>query len=333
MTIDSVAVTTDRLANSRSVDDPLGAYRELVQDRKTCRMCSGLVNPATYPNFDTEHIGPWTAWQGRIDADVMVIAQDFGDERYFVTNKGMDAPSNPTNQTLTKLLKIAGIAGLCGDREGFEGKIFLTNVVLCLKQDGLQGELSSVWVSNCAKKFLLNQIQLVRPRIIVCLGVESFSAVTHLFDIPFQRSHFRKYVEQRGGIKLPGLQTHLFAVYHCGRRCLNMTRNFHEQVSDWARLSIAFRQLKQPAMSIPREEYMRCISEGSDVQWRSRSDGPLKRGIVEKVNLNEGQMTYTVRLTHENGIPVNRMYPCHPHATWLHNQNPHLLSVGPEADK
>lgn len=296
-------------------------------------MCPGLVNPATYPNFDTEHIGPWTAWQGRIDADVMVIAQDFGDERYFVANKGMDTPSNPTNRALIKLLSIAGIAELCGDREGFEGTVFLTNVVLCLKQDGLQGEFSSAWANNCAKKFLLNQVQLVRPRIIVCLGVESFYAVTHLFGIPFQRSHFREFVEQRGGIKLPGLQAHLFAVYHCGRRCLNLTRNLHEQVLDWARLSTCFHHLKQPALSPPREEYMRCISEGSDVQWRSRSNGPLKRGIVEEMNLNEGRMTYTVRLTHENGIPVNRMYRCHPHATWLHNQNPHLLRAGMEAEK
>jgi hypothetical protein len=97
------------------------AYAALVTERKDSRLCcsarlvSGgaspcLLNPGDpqYRHLDSTQIGPWTRWQGNLDADVMIIAQDWGDTRYYEKYAGQDA-GNPTNERLITLLRTIGI--------------------------------------------------------------------------------------------------------------------------------------------------------------------------------------------------------------------------------
>lgn len=88
----------------------LEAYRVLVTKRKACRLCCGLTNPAD-PKcgaFDSEEIGPWSLWPGCLDADILVVGQDWGDEAFFMKNNGRDPAINPTNDNLRALLKEIG---------------------------------------------------------------------------------------------------------------------------------------------------------------------------------------------------------------------------------
>ena len=87
--------------------DKLAAYRSLVKKRKACHACAGLTNPSDCAggSYDSEHVGPWSLWQGKLDAELMVVGQDWGDEEYFVTNRGHDAAHNKTNETLRALLR------------------------------------------------------------------------------------------------------------------------------------------------------------------------------------------------------------------------------------
>src|SRR4051794_21164295 len=86
-------------------------YRELVAARKACRACSGLTNPAACGGgtHDSDHIGPWSLWQGNLDAELMIIGQDWGDENYFLDNAGRESRRNPTNECLRRLLGGIGI--------------------------------------------------------------------------------------------------------------------------------------------------------------------------------------------------------------------------------
>lgn len=62
------------------LDAKAAAYAELVAARKGCRLCSaiGLTNPCLVDGgrFDSEHIGPWSRWQGSLAADLMIVGQD-----------------------------------------------------------------------------------------------------------------------------------------------------------------------------------------------------------------------------------------------------------------
>ena len=91
--------------------DRPAAHAALVRARRSCRACPGLINPADCDGgvHDSEHIGPWTLWQGNLRTDLLVVGQDWGDTRYFIANGGHDARRNPTNENLRGLLRSIGI--------------------------------------------------------------------------------------------------------------------------------------------------------------------------------------------------------------------------------
>jgi DNA polymerase len=212
-------------------------YAALVENRKSCRRCGGLENPSRVEGgvFDTCHIGPWTDWQGNIDAPLMVVGQDWGDLRYFVTNQGRESANNPTNRNLIRLLRSIGInIPVPSNQSGHKAEIFLTNAILCLKKGGLQGPVKPEWFKNCVKSFLRPLIELVNPRAVVSLGQQSYEAIRELYDL--QRFAFRKAVETESGFLLPN-GSRYFPMYHCGMRIVNTHRSLEQQIIDWQKVS------------------------------------------------------------------------------------------------
>lgn len=213
------------------------AYRNLVATRKACRLCQGLRNPAEIDNgrLDSDHVGPWCRWQGNLEAPLMVVGQDWGDERYLRDNGGVEKPGNRTNVTLVKLLGTIGLdIGEPGDPWG-QDVVFFTNAILCLKEGGLQGAVRAEWFRNC-QPFLRGQIEIVRPRVVVGLGQRAYEGVMAAYG--FKAPPFARAVADPEGQLLP-TGSRLFAVYHCGARILNTHRPFERQVADWGRIGAA----------------------------------------------------------------------------------------------
>lgn len=211
-------------------------YQSLVQSRKSCRICLGLTNPGDCANglFDSAHLGPWTRWQGNLDAKLMIIGQDWGDTAYFLKNQGTDSSRSPTNSNLLKLAASIGInIAPLPKFSAFEGQVFMTNAILCLKKGGLQGTVQQKWFDNCGAKHLKSTIELVSPKVLVSLGAKVYETIQQLYDLP--KIRFRDAVDCQAGIILPsGVQ--YFPMYHCGIRIINTHRNFEQQMADWARI-------------------------------------------------------------------------------------------------
>ncbi|MCA9972143.1 MAG: uracil-DNA glycosylase family protein [Anaerolineales bacterium] len=207
-------------------------YADLVAQRKACDACPDLKNPFLL-QFDSNEIGPWTRLHGDLNAEIMVVGQDWGDTRYFKTNQGLDDLRNPTTRMLEQLLQVAGFdVSLQSYEQGNRG-LFLTNAILCLKEGGLQAKVESSWFKNCGQRFLRPQIELVAPKIVVALGQRAYEAI--LVEFGFKRGKFRSAVESPQGLALP-CGSQLFAVYHCGRRILNTHRPPDAQIQDWRRI-------------------------------------------------------------------------------------------------
>jgi DNA polymerase len=190
--------------------------------------------------YDSEEIGPWTRWQGNLDAELVVVGQDWGDVAYFESHQGLDEAKNPTNRRLRELLAQAGFyVAEVGTGAG-RGTVFLTNAILCLKSGGLSGPVKSAWFAECGRRFLRPQIELVRPRGVVTLGERAYRAVCHSFGM--QPGPFRAAVESGGDVEvLSGVR--LFPVYHCSPRVLAATRTWDKQQEDWRRIGAALGQL------------------------------------------------------------------------------------------
>lgn len=209
-------------------------YRSLVHKRKSCRSCRGLVNPAVHDNgkFDSSEIGPWTLWQGNLNAKIMIVGQDWGDKKYFTKWKGADQPSgNPTNSNLQKLLHQIGI-DIKSPREQQEQAIFLTNLIICLKEGGLQAPIEDEWLNNCCNMFFRDLVELIRPRIVLALGKRVAETILNLYEIPYRKTWTLNQLMQNGPFNLFD-STFLFPIYHCGASGVNRNRSFEDQNADW----------------------------------------------------------------------------------------------------
>lgn len=97
----------------------------------------------------------------------------------------------------------------------------------------LQAKIEPEWVQNCGSLFLRQQIEIVRPKVVVCLGAFAFHAVLRAFG---QRIiELRDAVtDTRGSEILDGVR--LFAADHCGNGTVNRNRDMKQQLKDWERI-------------------------------------------------------------------------------------------------
>jgi DNA polymerase len=194
-------------------------YDQLVVARKACNRCKGLRNPADIEGgkLDCGEVGTWSSWQGKLDAEVLVVGQDWGVASSFVKSRGLDTPSNQTNRTLVELLGRAGVSVTPPTRLGRDGEVFFTNAILCFKDGNDQAAVRDEWFQNCGSAFLRPTIEFVQPRVVVALGAKATHALATAFGLkvpPFARA-----VALAEGLPLTRA-IRMFPRYHCGARGL-----------------------------------------------------------------------------------------------------------------
>jgi hypothetical protein len=205
-------------------------YDQLVQARKSCRKCTGLINPAE-EQFDGCEIGPWSRWLASRPADLILVRQDWGTAGYFRDHRGRDTPENRTNERLTRFLALLGFKVGPADCEDRQSGVFATNAFLCLKQ----GETLSVpvrheWYENC-RHFLKGTIDVVAAPTVIALGKCAYRAVARAYDIgPLP---FRDAIEQASPLQLDR-HRRAFAVFHPAARPVN--RTLDQMADDWLRI-------------------------------------------------------------------------------------------------
>src|SRR3954447_18208235 len=108
------------------------AYARLVADCRACRACSGVENVG-----DPRHPSPWAEWRGALDADLVIVGQDFSsNRRKRGPNRRWD-PDIPTNKNLDRFLAAAEIE---------PDRVYLTNAMLCLKEgERLSAPVHAAW--------------------------------------------------------------------------------------------------------------------------------------------------------------------------------------------
>lgn len=209
-------------------------YGKLVEARTRCDRCKslGLRNPADVQGgqLDAKEVGPWTRWNGDLNAPILVVGQEWGDVSSFERQGGLDNAKSKTNEVLVDLLSSVGVVVQSAPNGGSNTGVFLTNAALCLKGGGAQAKVDRQWFKNCARPFLREQITLVQPRVVVTLGEQAYLGVRHAFDLP--KVSFRRAVRRQEPIPLIN-DTQLIPVYHCSKRVLNKARLLPQQLQDW----------------------------------------------------------------------------------------------------
>jgi len=125
-----------------------------------------------------EYVSPWTKAANNVDARVMLIAQDWSstdrlsnvpeDERAEIRRHGQ-TPNLPTNRNIQEFLtKNFGLA--------FD-QCFATNAFVFVKCGSMSSKIPSADLRRSVTDYVLPQINIVEPRLVLCLGAAVFSVI------------------------------------------------------------------------------------------------------------------------------------------------------------
>ena len=232
-------------------------FRRLAEDVANCHVCErmmtslhiqcseSLVNDNHGLDTDHPYVNRWNLWQGDLDADIMVIGQDYGlkeesdelDVRMF--------SSDPTGRNLVELLTEAFKWDSL-----YQNSLFFTNMANCYRKHNTSGSMHPGWLPICANKFMSRLIRIIQPKIIIVLGRVAFEALQCMEDLPVicldpaekVKDSYAEMITHHYEIDLDGSKIAVFPVYHPGSNS-RMNRSEVQQIEDWERISVYYEKI------------------------------------------------------------------------------------------
>ncbi|MCK1586937.1 uracil-DNA glycosylase family protein [Bradyrhizobium sp. 169] len=138
--------------------------------------------------WDCKHVVPWTTSASNVDADLMIIGQDWASEQFlrepkYNTAERVSARLSagqdeylPTNRRLKSLLRTH-----CGLEFA---QTYATDVLVFIKPGTMTGNVPMKDMLYCAETYTLPQIRIVKPRMVICLGAKTFNSVRRAMGMP-----------------------------------------------------------------------------------------------------------------------------------------------------
>lgn len=262
--------------------DKLLLYKQLVSDVKSyvISSCNGSLPFDGYEKCDA--INLWTYWQGRwtdadgkvmhnLDAQILVVGQDWGaidtatihticqlmdgKQKQYVSDDIFIAESdqflNPTDNVLYQVVKTA--LGYDISRSASDcprnRNLFFTNFFACFREEKNTGYLPIPNI-NKEREFFVRLVELIQPKVVVCLGKKALVEVCLSLGITIKKSDltpFHRFIGDRS--KNPVVPAHtpvIFGMAHPGPQgTLNRVKDtkpqtraagIAAQIEDWKQI-------------------------------------------------------------------------------------------------
>jgi len=126
--------------------------------------------------YECDWVSPYTKTAGNVDAAVMILLQDWASEEWCKGPVDQETaelgytPNEPTSRNLVRLLQ---------DSFGLSlEQTYGTNLFPFVKSGGMSANIPTSDLSKAATDFALPQIAIVKPRLVICLGLATFTAVS-----------------------------------------------------------------------------------------------------------------------------------------------------------
>ena len=161
------------------------SFDKLLKTMSKCDKCTNfkckeksLINIYNDYNFSSNIPSIWTDWFNRLDSKIMIIGQDWGPyndmkklnnllkEDKSNWNELIESEKSNTKKILEKYIKESS-----NSRYSLND-IFITNAIMCARQgDNYRGNNIDLKKSTLkCSDFLLKQIEIVKPKVILTLG-------------------------------------------------------------------------------------------------------------------------------------------------------------------
>jgi restriction system protein len=126
-----------------------------------------------YHGFECAYVSPYSKGAHNLDSDVLILLQDWSSDEVLTRSRGPSElgrdPGLPTNKNLDVLLE-----------SSFGMKLsdtYATNLFPYIKLGGLSSRIPFGDLVYAAVTFALPQIRIVAPKLVVCLGKNTYNAL------------------------------------------------------------------------------------------------------------------------------------------------------------
>lgn len=190
--------------------------------------------------YDCDNVSPVTKAAGNLDSDIFVLLQDWSSEQSLEGKFDHQAaefgytPTEPTFANLSALLRQHFHVAL--------SEVYATNLFPFIKPGNMTQSIPRRDLVRAALEFAIPQIEIVRPKLVICVGLGVFTALQRAtgFRLATNLTVAAKIPLHIGGAKIwPQAHTGYY-----GR----MTRNRGDNTRvdrDWAEMANALRQAKE----------------------------------------------------------------------------------------
>lgn len=182
--------------------------------------------------YECDFVSPYTKSAGKVDAEIFVLLQDWSSEESLSGSLDSDCVqfgltrTLPTNRRLVELLR---------QHFGVElGDTYATNLFPFIKRGGLSSSIPMGDLVRAAQEFALPQIQIARPKLVICLGLNTFNAVR----IACEHTPARRMDEAIASPFTLGA-SRVWCQAHTGARGQN-NRGRERVAEDWRKMRIDF---------------------------------------------------------------------------------------------
>jgi restriction system protein len=215
------------------------ALRQLVRKRRS-EPLKGYARIGDFCDgaYECEYVSPWTKSGCNLDAKVMVVGQDWASEDALGRPNPVRAhlgynPQNPTNQNLDRRLR----EHLGLDR----ADCYLTNMFPFVKPGKKKAKIPRKHMEYCAREFTLEEVRIVRPRLVLCLGLKTFKA----FSVAAGQKKPRNMDEAvNSPFEFEGSTVYCVAhVGSQGENTRNRGRDRDQVAADWQRIASFLRNV------------------------------------------------------------------------------------------
>ena len=125
--------------------------------------------------YECEFVSPYTKSAGNLDADIMLVLQDWCSDEFLrkpfnpdLVSLGHD-PQLPTNRNLNRLLST---------HLGIElDQTYATNLFPYIKQGAMSKSPPAGDLKKAAETYTVREIEIVAPQLVICLGLNVYRAI------------------------------------------------------------------------------------------------------------------------------------------------------------
>lgn len=215
--------------------DKKAAYAALIEKRRSHTFQAGLSNPRDTA-FDGYFLEPWAQWQGNLDADIVVVGQEFCDLTTFNNVRGTverkpDVYEYPANRNLVEYFKLLDIEVAHPLDPNKVDHVFFTNAVMGLKDGSMSSNFKDSWLKESRELFLKPLLDIIQPKVVIAIGTKATSTLGKIYSFPVG-SHADMVAASPIRMVAGPM---VFPVYHTGGLGLaNRRKEF--QIDDWKRI-------------------------------------------------------------------------------------------------